>query len=156
MVVFLLLYFISICTPVSTKIHRVHPHFHANFTIIDGSYRLMANCVKNTTVARIHDCVGECVREQRCQTFNFHRSKGFCELLTLSKFDVKGILEPDYNWVHYETDDNEKLVRCISTVHSLTKISHFLPTQCFSYLFLVYYLFFAIQTIGRVVLLTYT
>ena len=110
----LLLYLISICT-VSGKIHRVHPHFHANFTIIDGSRRLTANCVRNTTVQRIHDCVGECVRDKRCATFNYHRYEGFCELLTLSKFDLEGILERDDNYVHYETDDNESLVSCIST-----------------------------------------
>ena len=95
---------------VSSKIHRVGSHFHANFVIIDGSYRLMANCVRNTTVHRIHDCVGECVREKQCVTFNFHRSRGFCELLTLSKFDVEGVLVHDDNYVHYETDDNERLV----------------------------------------------
>ena len=103
---------------VQTKIIRAFPHFTANFSIADSNSRLISQCIENTTVHNIQGCVGRCIQNPNCTTFNFHKIKGICELFKTSKFDGVGCLRLQVNWVHYETDNDAKLV-------SILKLSPF-------------------------------
>ena len=94
-----------------SKILRVYPYFTANFVIVDANFRLVANCIKNTTVENAKGCVSICVKSEECTTINYHKTERVCELFNTSKFDDVGILRWEANWVHYETDDDANLVR---------------------------------------------
>ena len=99
---------------VDNKIIRVDHHSFAPFALIDSNKRLVwreSYCVKNLTdKATVYECVGACVLNKNCTTFNYHKEKKICELLNMSKFDALGILQYQQGWIHYETDDEIRLV----------------------------------------------
>ena len=101
---------------VHSKIIRIDHHFFAPFTLIDSNKRLVWKepyCVQNlTNKSTVQQCVGSCVLNKNCTTFNYHREKKICELLNKSKFDALGILQYQPGWIHYETDDDIRLVGC--------------------------------------------
>ena len=103
---------------VSSKIIRVGHHFFASFILIDSNKRLVWKepyCVQNLTdQGNVQQCVSACVLNKNCTTLNYHHDKKICELLNISKFDSLGILKFQTGWVHYETDDDVRLVCCIS------------------------------------------
>lgn len=86
--------------------------FFARFKLVDPNSRIKVNCIRNITkYTSPKECSLECVNEEKCQSFNRHKYKGFCELLAISKFNESGLLQRDLNWVHFETNDDEQNVR---------------------------------------------
>ena len=93
--------------PLEGKILRAGRNFHANFAIVDSFSRVTSNCIRNFTSN--HDsrkCSMACISMEECKTFNLHEKEGICELLSISKFDVLGVLRRERHWTHYETDDD--------------------------------------------------
>ena len=110
-----LVVFIIFLLRIQGKILRVGHHFIANFVIVDSNSRLTSNCIRNITKnCPLKRCVKECIATIQCKTFNYHKVEGICELLTISKFDVVGVLRKQLHWVHYETDDDALKVKMYS------------------------------------------
>lgn len=89
--------------------------FEGDFSIVDANTRVKLNCIRNITKtsSTLRDCTRACLMEPKCKSFNRHDMEGICELLAISKFDVKGAIRKELNWNHYDTDFDAKEVSVI-------------------------------------------
>ena len=85
----------------------------ADFSLVRQNTMLMVKILIERQVKDITICINACMFEEECQSLNFHKPTGICELLESTSVDVSSeVINAQPGWTFYETDPkNDKVGR---------------------------------------------
>ena len=78
--------------------------FHAPFSRTFHKQRLHSSSAVSIKTKIYTECIGSCIRFQRCQSINIDINDGICELLESTLEDDNASLRNENNWLHVETE----------------------------------------------------